>query len=106
MGSEMCIRDSYELGLGNGLGKPTYGYIDAALPAVHNVLQRYPCTIPADGVPVDQDGYLVVDDFGTAVNLMLECGMLLGSGRLVEGSFEDCLRAMRTDLDTGKLSLP
>ena len=59
-----------------------------------------------DGVPVDQDGYLVVDDFGTAINLMLECGMLLGGGRLVAGSFEDCLRAMRTDLDTGKLSLP
>jgi hypothetical protein len=72
-------------GLGNGLGKPTYGYIDAALPAVQNVLQRYPCTIPADGVPIDQDGYLVVDDFGTAINPMLECGMLLGGGRLVEG---------------------
>jgi nucleoside 2-deoxyribosyltransferase len=97
---------AYELGLGNGLGKPTYGYVDAALPAVQNVLKRYPCTIPADGVPVDQDGYLVVDDFGTAINLMLECGMLLGGGRLVEGSFEDCLRAMRTDLDTGQLSLP
>jgi nucleoside 2-deoxyribosyltransferase len=97
---------AYELGLGNGLGKPTYGYIDTALPAVQNVLKRYPCTILANGVPVDQDGYLVVDDFGTAINLMLECGMLLGGGRLVEGSFEDCLRAMRTDLDTGQLSLP
>jgi len=97
---------AYELGLGNGLGKPTYGYIDTALPSVQNVLQRYPCTIPPDGVPIDQDGYLVIDDFGTAINLMLECGMLLGGGRLVEGSFEDCLRAMRTDLDTGQLSLP
>lgn len=96
---------AYELGVGNGLGKPTYGYIDAALPAVQNVLQRYPCTIPADGVPIDQDGYLVVDAFGTAINLMLECGMLLGGGRLVEGDFEDCLRALRADLDTGKLSL-
>jgi len=96
---------AYELGLGNGLGKPTYGYIAAALPAIQNVLKRYPCTLPATGVPIDQDGYLVVDDFGTAINLMLECGMLLGGGRLVEGGFEDCLRAIRTDLDTGKLSL-
>lgn len=96
---------AYELGLGNGLGKPTYGYIAAALPEVQNVLQRYPCTISADGVPIDQDGYLVVDGFGTAINLMLECGMLLGGGRLVEGDFEDCLRALRADLDTGKLSL-
>jgi nucleoside 2-deoxyribosyltransferase len=97
---------AYELGLANGLGKPTYGYIDVALPEVQNILKRYPCTVPADGVPIDQDGYLVIDDFGTAINLMLECGMLLGGGRLVEGNFEDCLRAARTDLDTGKLSLP
>lgn len=97
---------AYELGLGNGLGKPTYGYIETALPAVQNVLQRYPCTIQADGVPRDQDGYLVVDDFGTAINLMLQCGMLLSGGRLVEGGFEDCLRAIRLDLDTGKLVLP
>src|SRR6266571_75331 len=96
---------AYELGLGNGLGKPTYGYIETALPAVQNVLERYPCTIPADGVPMDQDGYLVIDDFGTAISLMLECGILLSGGRLVEGSFEDCLRAIRTDLDTGKLTL-
>jgi nucleoside 2-deoxyribosyltransferase len=96
---------AYELGLGNGLGKPTYGYIAAALPVIHNVLQRYPCTMQADGVPIDQDGYLVLDNFGNAVNLMLECGMLLSGGRLVEGGFEDCLRAIRTDLETGALTL-
>jgi len=96
---------AYELGLGHGLGKPTYGYIETALPEVQNVLERYPCTIQADGVPMDQDGYLVIGNFGNAINLMLECGMLLSGGRLVEGSFEDCLRAMRTDLETGKVTL-
>jgi len=96
---------AYELGLGHGLGKPTYGYLAAALPAVQNVLERYPCTIQADGVPMDQDGYLVVENFGNAINLMLECGILLSGGRLVEGCFEDCLRAIRLDLDTGKLTL-
>ena len=96
---------AYELGLGHGLGKPTYGYIETALPAVQNVLKRYPCTIQADGVPMDQDGYLVIENFGNALNLMLECGILLSAGRLVEGSFENCLRAVREDLDTGKLSL-
>jgi len=96
---------AYELGLGHGLGKPTYGYIAAALPAVQNVLERYPCTIQADGVPMDQDGYLVVENFGNAINLMLECGLLLSGGRLVEGGFEDCLRAVRMDLDSGKLTL-
>ena len=97
---------AYELGLGHGLGKPTYGYIETALPAVQNVLERYPCTIRADGVPVDQDGYLVIENFGNAINLMLECGILLSGGRLVEGGFEDCLRVIRMELDTGKLILP
>jgi nucleoside 2-deoxyribosyltransferase len=97
---------AYELGLGHGLGKPTYGYIDVALPAVQNVLQRYPCRLEADGVPMDQDGYLVIENFGNAINLMLECGILLSGGRLIEGGFEDCLRAIRTELDTGTLTLP
>lgn len=97
---------AYELGLGQALGKLTYGYIETALPETQKIVQRYPCTIQPNGVPIDQDGYLVADDFGTAVNLMLECGLLLSGGRLIEGSFEDCLRAMRTDLDTGVVVWP
>ena len=96
---------AYELGLVHGLGKPAYGYIEIALPVVQNVPSRYPCTIQADGVPMDQDGYLVIENFGNALNLMLECGILLSGGCLVEGNFEDCLQAIRTDLDTGKLTL-
>ncbi|MCI0525923.1 MAG: hypothetical protein L0Y56_00520, partial [Nitrospira sp.] len=76
------------------------------LPAVQNIVNRYPCTVQDDGVPMDQDGYLVVDDFGTSINLMMECGMLFSGGRLVEGNFEDCLREIRKDLDSGKLHLP
>jgi nucleoside 2-deoxyribosyltransferase len=53
---------AYELGLGHGLGKPTYGYLATLLPAVQNVVQRYPCTLQADGVPIDQDGYLVIEN--------------------------------------------
>ncbi|RMF87335.1 MAG: hypothetical protein D6736_13070 [Nitrospinota bacterium] len=97
---------AYELGFGNALGKPSYGYIDQMIPAVENIVKRYPCTIREDGVPVDQDGYLVVDDFGTAINLMMQCGMLMSGGRLIEGNFEHCLQAIRADLDSGTLRLP
>ena len=96
---------AYELGVGQALGKPTYGYIETAVPETQKILQRYPCHIQPDGIPIDRDGYLVVDDFGTAVNLMLECGMLLSGGHLVEGSFEDCVRTLRADLETGALLL-
>jgi hypothetical protein len=53
----------------------------------------------------DREGYLVTDDFGTSINLMMDCGMLDHGGRLVEGGFEACLRAVREDLDTGRLRL-
>jgi nucleoside 2-deoxyribosyltransferase len=97
---------AYELGFGNALGKPSYGYIQEAIPAVQNITKRYPHTLRGDGTPIDRDGYLVVDDFGTSINLMMEGGMLFSGGRLIEGSFEDCLREIRDDLDSGKLRLP
>jgi len=96
---------AYELGFGNALGKPSYGYLQEALPVVQSIIKRYPCTIRADGIPIDQDGYLVTDDFGVSINLMMECGMLFSGGRLIEGSFEDCLREIRKDLDSGRLQL-
>jgi nucleoside 2-deoxyribosyltransferase len=97
---------AYELGFGNALGKPSYGYIDTMIPAVQNIRNRYPCTTGPAGIPIDQDGYLVVDDFGTAINLMMQCGMMLSGGRLIEGNFERCLQAIRADLDAGVLQLP
>ncbi len=62
-------------------------------------------TTLADGQQVDEDGFLLVDDFGTSINLMLQCGMLDSGGRLVEGDFEGCLKAIRQDLDSGQLLL-
>ncbi|MCE2486667.1 MAG: hypothetical protein J4F42_14220 [Desulfurellaceae bacterium] len=48
---------------------------------------------------------MVTDDFGTSINLMMQCGMLDSGGRLVEGDFEACLQAIREDIDSGRLSL-
>ena len=61
-------------------------------------------TLP-DGRKIDQDGFLLVDDFGTSINLMMQCGMFDSGGRLVEGDFETCLQAVRHDLDNGTLLL-
>ncbi len=94
---------AYELGYGNALGKPTYGYIDRLIPAREYTKSRCSFTSLVDGRQVDQDGFLLVDDFGTSINLMMQCGMLDSGGRLVEGAFEACLKAIRQDLDSGKL---
>lgn len=96
---------AYELGYGNALGKPTYGYIERLLPEQELLQERCVFTTLPDGRNIDQDGFLLVDDFGTSINLMMQCGMLDSGGRLVEGDFETGLQAIRHDLDNGTLLL-
>lgn len=54
---------------------------------------------------VDQEGYLVTEDFGASLSQVMQCGMLSTGGRLVEGDFEVCLQAIRADWDNGTLNL-
>ncbi len=96
---------AYEIGYGNALGKPAYGYIASLNSLAERTRSQYPCRQLADGTTIDQDGYLVTDDFGTSINLMMQCGMLDTGGRLVEGDFEACLQAIREDMESGRLSL-
>ena len=105
-GALMDDGTAYELGYANALGKPTYGYIDRLLPAHELAQTKCAFTTLPDGHLADADGYLLVDDFGTSINLMMQCGMTETGGRLIEGDFEACLRALRRDLDDGALRLP
>ncbi|MBI2463151.1 MAG: nucleoside 2-deoxyribosyltransferase [Candidatus Spechtbacteria bacterium] len=100
----VCMDDgtAYELGYGNALGKPSYGYIRDLRGLVERTLAGYQCKPFEGGVYVDRDGYIVVDDFGTSINLMMQCGMMFGGGVLVEGDFEACLKVMRADIDSGR----
>ena len=96
---------AYELGYGNALGKPSYGYIGKKIGYVNRITQNYPWRDVEKGVRADKDGYLLCDDFGTEINLMMQCGMVANGGRLVIGDFESCLRAIRYDLDSKILEL-
>ena len=58
-----------------------------------------------DGEYVDSHGFIVGDDFGTSINLMMQYGMRASGGRLIEGDFESCLKLIRKDIDTGALKL-
>ena len=103
----ICMDDgtAYELGYGNALGKPSYGYIRELVSLVSRTVRGYLCHYFKDGIFVDKDGYLVVDDFGTSINLMMQCGMRFRGGMLVEGNFKHCLSVIRADLDEGRLRL-
>lgn len=96
---------AYEIGYGNALGKPAYGYIEILDSVSERTRTLYPCRQLGDGKTVDQEGYLVTEDFGTSINLMMQCGMIENGGWLVEGDFEVCLQAIREDLDNGTLTL-
>ena len=103
----VCMDDgtAFEIGYGDALGKVSYGYIAELTSQVDRTVRDYPCTPQAGGPHIDREGYLVTDDFGTSINLMMQCAMIASGGRLVEGDFEACLKALRSDLDTGKLKL-
>jgi len=103
----VCMDDgtAYELGYGNALKKPSYGYIRELTPLFKRTARDYPCKPYKDGIDIDKDGYLVSEVFGNAINLMMQGGMMFLKGSLVEGDFEKCLQAVRADLDSGKLVL-
>ncbi len=103
----VCMDDgtAYELGFGNALGKPSYGYIKELTSLVARTVRDYSChLLEGESLFRDREGYLITDDFGTLINLMMQCGMLHKQGRLIEGDFEACLVALREDLRTGKLT--
>ncbi len=92
-----CVDDgtAWEIGYAHARGKRIYGYVASkeALPAI---VQSRVATHPhASGHPIDSDGYLVNEDFGNTLNLMLEFSIEASGGKLVQGDLERCLAEMR-----------
>lgn len=84
----------FELGYGYAKGKALYAYTEGppTMPERVAVLHG-PVTTGADGVPLDPAG-LHVENFGAPVNLMIAV-----PATVVLGTFDDCLRRIRADLD-------
>lgn len=104
-----CVMDdgtAYELGFGNALGKVSYGYITKMESLTDRTIRDYRTEFDvASNLHIDKEGYAVTDAFDTSINLMMQCGMTASSGRLIEGDFEDSLKALRQDIDSGKLKI-
>lgn len=102
-----CVDDgtAYELGYANALGKPSYGYIED-LTRLDTRLKKLYASNSIDLAskrPLDKEGFVITNSFGTSINLMMECGMWHHGGRLIQGWLEDCLRAIRQDLNEDRL---
>ncbi|MCC5816649.1 MAG: nucleoside 2-deoxyribosyltransferase [Leptospira sp.] len=85
---------AWEIGYAFALGKKIYGFIDKYIPVNENVAQRVPTKQHESGFLIDGDGYLLNEDFGNAVNLMLEFSIEESGGKFIEGGFEDILKLL------------
>lgn len=86
-----CVDDgtSFEIGYAFRSGKRIYGYGDSELALHLETERKIPTKAHESGYRIDEEGYLLNEDFGNRINLMLEFSILESGGRLVRGSFSD-----------------
>ncbi len=93
-----CVDDgtSYEIGYAYAKGKKVFGYLNdkRSLPEIVN--SRIPTNTHDSGYMIDNDGFLVNEDFGNSINLMLEFSILHSGGSLVLGNLESVLKFLKT----------
>ncbi|TGN21034.1 nucleoside 2-deoxyribosyltransferase [Leptospira idonii] len=91
-----CVDDgtSFEIGYGFSLGKEIWGY-RSDLTALHlKTAEVVPTSFHDSGFRMDQEGYLLNEDFGNSINLMLEFSILQSQGKLILGDFSSALEEM------------
>jgi nucleoside 2-deoxyribosyltransferase len=91
---------SFEIGYAHALGKKIYGYIQSRKILPELVQLKIPTSSHSSGYRVDNEGYLLNEDFGNSINLMLEFAIIESGGVLVEGEFEDAVRVVNEDFFT------
>lgn len=86
-----CVDDgtSFEIGYAFQLGKRIYGHRESSLPLPMETAKRIPTTMHESGFRIDGEGFLLNEDFGNRINLMLEYSIEASGGNLIRGSFED-----------------
>lgn len=96
-GAEPDSGTCYEIGFSRCMGHPVYAYVPHNL-KTNEVVDKYygPVSKVAENY-FDRNGARI-ENFGHQVNLMLHNGTTI-----VRGSFEDCIKQIRKDLDNGVL---
>lgn len=91
-----CIDDgtAFEIGYGFAKGKEIWGYRNDLIP-LHLKTKEVLSVVPHDsGYPIDKEGYLLNEDFGNSINLMLEFSIQKSGGKLVQGGLADVLKEL------------
>ncbi|GBF49375.1 nucleoside 2-deoxyribosyltransferase [Leptospira ryugenii] len=88
---------SFEIGYAFHSGKTIYGFAKLLRPLLQMVPRKIATKPHASGYEIDQDGFLVNEDFGNSVNLMIEMAIYGSGGKLVEGNLEILLDRIRAE---------
>lgn len=99
-----CMDDgsAWEIGYAFALHKKIYGFIDQKKDLVTRSLERIKTTKHSSGYFIDEQGYLLNEDFGNSINLMMQSSIEKSGGSLVQGDFQTCLEKVRSDVLASK----
>ncbi|MCB1141549.1 MAG: nucleoside 2-deoxyribosyltransferase [Leptospiraceae bacterium] len=86
---------AFEIGYAFSLKKKIIGYLKEKITLPVNVSRKLHCSLHSSGYLIDPDGFLVNEDFGNSINLMMEFAIMESGGFLFEGNLEDCLREIQ-----------
>ena len=89
---------SFEIGFAKALGKVIFGYLEHRKPLLELVESKIPTSSHSSGFRIDNDGYLLSEDFGNSINLMLEFAILESGGQLIQGNFEETIQVISQSL--------
>ncbi len=79
---------AFEIGYAFQQKKRIYGYRESSLPLHLDSENRIKTSLHSSGYRIDSEGYLLNENFGNRINLMLEYSIQESGGILVIGSFE------------------
>lgn len=88
-----CVDDgtSFEIGYAFALGKEIWGYRSDSISLHIKTADVISVKSHVSGYMIDAEGYLLNEDFGNSINLMLEFSIQKSGGKLTEGTLKDTL---------------
>ncbi len=83
---------SFEIGYAFAKNKKIFGYINEIKTLPQIVEESIPTKKHSSGYRIDNQGFLLNEDFGNSINLMLEFAIKESGGKLIKGNLKEVLK--------------
>ena len=83
---------AFEIGYGFAKKKKIFGYIQKIKTLPQIVEESIPTLKHSSGYRIDNQGFLLNEDFGNTINLMIEFSIKQSGGNLIEGNLKELLK--------------